>query len=255
MKKRSILFINLFLTVFLFIAGYSFHVNAVDGNEVVFDYDCQKVILTGAGKDAEGKPVCNLHCVRSILYDAEGGYITRNGKFCKYGSTNQAGTIKVPASGCAANPSGACPDSSYLPQANYPIASSQADTIMIFVRGGIYAVMGAVSLGVILLGMYGWYLRAMSEGNPDKVETSVKVYKNAIFGALTCFGAVIVVQLLFLFMGITDNPFDFNIIPKYGYKVKVLAEDVGRYCFVGQVDKAEPPKYHCDADTNRWVKN
>ena len=93
----------------------------------------------------------------------------------------------------------------------------------------------------------------MSEGNPEKVAASMKVYQNTIIGVVICFMAVIITQLVFLAVGITASPFEFNIIPKYGYKVKVTLEDEGRYCFVGQVDISKNG-FKCDPDTNKWTK-
>ncbi|MEI7616619.1 MAG: hypothetical protein WCJ54_07885, partial [Actinomycetota bacterium] len=157
---------------------------AADPKEVVFDADCSRVIITGvlAARDATGKPICNLRCAREVLYD-QPDYITKNGKFCEYGSETKQGVYipvncKLPISPYL--PATACAAEKFLPDANYPILPSQDDSIMIYIRGGIYAVMGVVSLGVILMGMYGWYLRAMSEGNPEKVAASMKVYQNTI---------------------------------------------------------------------------
>lgn len=210
---------------------------APSGTDVIFDADCQRLILTGGNLTSDGKPACNINCQRQILYDGP-DFATKNGQFCSYGSTSVKGSIN---------------NSNYLPDAKYPIGKSQPDSFMIYIRGALIAVLGITGLGVILLGLYGWYLRAMSEGNPEKIEESVKVYKNAIIGAIIVASSALIVQMIFIFIGVTDSVFDFNFIPKYGYTVQVTDNDAGRYCFSSQVDKdSTGGSYKCV--DNRWVK-
>ncbi len=234
-------FSTIIIVFALIIAGLSFispvFAEEVDpAEEIITDADCVRAVFTGEAIDPEtNKPYCNTLCQKQILNDPP-DYITKNGRFCEFGSTSEQGET---------------PDGkAYLPDAKYPIAASQDDSILIYIRGAIYAVMGISGLAVILMGLYGWYLRSMSEGNPDKVEEVMKVYKNAIIGTIIVFMAVVIMQIFFTIMGITESIFDFNFIPKYGYVVNVKEMDIGRYCFENQIDK--DGEFSCV--DNKWVK-
>lgn len=208
-----------------------------DPAEIVVDTNCAKAILEGIAIDANNQPICNTSCVRGIIYDGP-DYTTPNGHYCVYGSTS-TGAVDTGGSLIVLSTLGA-------------LKPSQQNTVLIYVRGAIYLVLGAGSLAVILYGLYGWYLRAMSEGNPDKIAESVKVYKNAVIGIIIIIAAIIIAQLTFVFMGVTDSPFEFDFIPISGYEVVVTPNDVGRYCYSNQIDTTGV--YQCDPATNKWAK-
>ena len=211
------------------------------GSDIIVDTDCQKAIIAqaeGVINESTGQPICNRMCLRSVLYNAP-DFNTKNGDFCKFGSNTERGTLDGKA---------------YLPGVNLPIGPSQPDKIIVLARQSIYLLLGGVSLLVVLMGLYGWYLRAMSEGNPEKVEVSLKVYKNAILGSIIILMAGLLAQSVFMAMGISEGFFDFNFIPKYGYIVEVGNLDEGRFCYENQEDKSNlGGSYICTQ--NRWVKN
>ena len=210
----------------------------LDPFELVIDTTCLKAIIEGKAIDSTtNEPTCNRYCQRKILYMSP-DYTTPSGNYCVFSFTDKVATDST--------------GKVLTLELIAPLQPLAEDTVLIYIRGGIYLIMGGSSLAVILYGLYGWYLRAMSEGNPEKVAESVKVYKNAIIGIIIIFSALVITQLLFLFLGITDGPFDFNFIPKAGYLVDVTDADLGRFCFSNQMDKNKT--YTCDPTTNKWIK-
>mgnify|MGYP001477425943 CR=1 FL=1 len=184
----------------------------------VYDYECSKMtLLSTSGVDSTGKPLCNLFCERTEIYTAGG---VRNTKFCPYGLKTGA----VEGSELFAN---------YLVNEFFV---PQEDAAIIYIRSGLFVVMGLAGLLLVLYGLYGWYVRSMSAGSPDKVQLSMSIFKNAIIGGILMVVAVVIVQLVYSVMGITQGPFDFNFIPKIGTVVTITDEDIGRRCYSNQTD-------------------
>jgi len=229
----------LIILIFGFSLIYSYTVKGVeteqidtpDQEEVIFDYECQrKILLSKEGIDPiTGDPFCNLYCKRGLIYDLADG--SRNSSFCKYGTTGEKK-----------------PDS--ISSIEFFIPPEDAG--LIYLRAGLYAVFGIAGLLVILYGLYGWYVRSMSGGEPDKVKQSMSIYKNAILGIIIIFSSILVIQLVYVFLGITEGPFDFNFIPKIGTSVDVKETDVGRKCYSNQQDSNTT--YICDPTTKVWKK-
>jgi energy-coupling factor transporter transmembrane protein EcfT len=119
----------------------------------------------------------------------------------------------------------------------------QEDAALIYLRAGLFAAFSIASLLVVLYGLYGWYVRSMSGGNPDKVSESMSIYKNAIIGVVIIFSSLIIIQIVYVLIGITQSPFDFNFIPKIGRSVSVTEGDVGRKCYSSQKDSNN--RYEC----------
>jgi hypothetical protein len=200
-------------------------------DEIILDADCSRYLLFATDaytNDTPPKPKCNIMCKRSIMYDSP-DYQYKNGNYCVYGDPN------TQASGT-------------LTSINTPIPPAPEDATMIYIRAAIYALIGATSLLVILYGLYGWYKYAMSEGNPDKVGESRKIFKNAIIGTIIIVMSFSAVQLIFTLLGVTDSVFEFTFIPKAGFKVTVKDSDVGRFCYPEQKDKTGA---HTCVD-NKW---
>ena len=184
----------------------------------VYDYECAKMtLLSTSGVDASGKPLCNLFCERLEIYSAEG---VRNTKYCPYGSKTGAVEGSTLFTGYVYN-------EFFIPP---------EDAAIIYLRSGLYVVMGIAGLLLVLYGLYGWYVRSMSAGNPDKVQLSMSIFKNALIGGVLMVVAVVIVQLVYSVMGITQGAFDFNFIPKIGTHVTITDQDIGRRCYTNQVD-------------------
>jgi hypothetical protein len=132
-----------------------------------------------------------------------------------------------------------------------PLPPGPEDAAMIYIRAGIFAILGATGLLVIFYGLYGWYKRAMSEGNPDKVEEAFKIYKNAILGTIIVAMSFGIVQIVFMLLGVTNSVFEFTFIPKSGFTVEVRDSDVGRTCYPEQKDKSSEGGTHVCID-NKW---
>lgn len=224
----------LFTLPFLF----NLRVNAVE-DPIIVDGECTKYIILGSyvnangdqveSIDKDGKPFCNDTCRKSLII-SNGTRIAN--KFCVYGSTEETTTINGI-------------------DLSLPLEPSKEDSALMWLRAGVYAVMGLTGLGLILYGLYGWYLRAMSEGSEDKIKESYNIYKNAIIGAIIVFSAVVIAQVVFNLVGLTESVFEFNFIPKAGYTVDVEDTDTGRYCYSNQVDRNGD--YKCIYNKWTWV--
>lgn len=210
-----------------------------DPERIVYDPECTKFLIVGEYENAAGEkinayeggvPFCNDRCRYNIIYNDVGG--RRPGTFCVYGSETDPLFLN---------------DEVNL---SLPIEIPAEDAILIWIRSGIYAVMGVTSLALILYGLYGWYLRAMSEGEEEKIRLSVNIYKNAIIGGIIVFLAALVTQLVFMFLGVTESILEFNFIPKSGYEVEVTDQDTGRLCYENQTDVNGV--FECIE--NKWVK-
>jgi hypothetical protein len=189
----------------------------LDPNEVVFDYQCkQYVLLSKQWVFPDGKPRCNEYCERHLIYTNG----SRNTMFCTYGST---GTTEDQSTLMGLGT---------IPEFFVP----QEDAALIYLRSGLFVTFGLSGLLLVLYGLYGWYVRSMSGGNPDKVALSMSIFKNALIGGVLVVVAVVIVQLVYSFMGITQGAFDFNFIPKIGTNVLVDINDVGRKCYSNQTD-------------------
>jgi len=219
MKKLSI--IGLFIVGVILLLP-AFTVKAVsptlDPDEPVFDYECkQRVLLSEQGVDANGRPKCNDYCKRGLIYTAG----SRNNMFCIYGST------QITADGTALFGADFTVPEFFIPQ---------EDAALIYLRSGLFVTFGLSGLLLVLYGLYGWYVRSMSGGNPDKVALSMSIFKNALIGGVLVVVAVVIVQLVYSFMGITQGSFDFNFIPKIGTNVTIDDNDIGRKCYSNQRD-------------------
>lgn len=191
---------------------------------VIIDNECVKRILVEPSIMVEGHPICNRTCLESIVL---------SGYYCLWGSETSRGLSW---------------DGNDL---NVPLNIGPVDAAFIYIRAALYAVMGAISIAVVLYGLYGWYQHAMSEGKPDKLELVRKIYTNAIIGAVIVIASFLVVQLLATFFGVTSSLFEIDFIPKSGYMVEVREKDIGRVCFEKQEDKSSEGGTHLCVD-GKW---
>jgi hypothetical protein len=204
--KKIILFLLLFQIFYVNIKA-----SGLDPEEVIFDNRCvqERLLVTPISVTGTGdQPICNYWCKRGIILA---------GDYCQYNSTSAIG-------------------GSWVGDLETPLRIRPVDAVLIYLRGALYAVMGAVALAVIFYAIYGWYTHAMSEGKPEKLEEVKKIYTNAVIGALIIIMSFVVVQILSVFVGVTDSIIDITFIPKSGYRVDVKSSDVGRVCFEEQTD-------------------
>ncbi|HLD03841.1 MAG TPA: hypothetical protein VJC17_03660 [Candidatus Dojkabacteria bacterium] len=87
----------------------------------------------------------------------------------------------------------------------------------------VFAVISLISIGLVIQAMY---LRSTSQGEPEKIEESAKIFRNAVIGLVITFGAVLITQVFALFVGISDSIFDLTVIPKLGLIVKLSPEEI-----------------------------
>jgi hypothetical protein len=217
MKKILLTILIIISPIILFSGVKTFALSpTLDPEEVIFDYECQRRTLLSVDTTSK-EPKCNLYCIRKEIFSTDGN---RNDDFCPYKLTT-----------------GAKPGSEIF--GDYEVIEffiPQEDAALIYLRSGLYVVMGLAGLLLILYGLYGWYIRSMSAGNPDKVQLSMSIFKNALIGGVMVVIAVVIVQMIYSFLGITQGAFDFNFIPKIGTTVTINDIDVGRKCYSNQTD-------------------
>ena len=210
MKKFFVIFciaIGFFSTFLFFVKALS-----TTPTDVIYDYECQRrILLSTTGKDADGNPKCNVFCSKAKIF-TDG---IRNDQFCKFNSVSETTTLDAKT-------------------IDYFIPPE--DAMLIYLRAGLYAFFSFGALTVVLYGIYGWYVRSMSGGNPEKVALSMSIYKNAILGMVMIFSAFAIIQLVYVFIGISASPFDFNFIPRICLHCDVKSSDVGRQCWANQSD-------------------
>ena len=98
--------------------------------------------------------------------------------------------------------------------------------VLVLGRAGLMLVFILIGLASIGLGFYAMYLRSSSQGEPEKIEESTKVFKNTIIGLIISFTAVLLIQVVALSVGISDSIFDLTFIPKLGTVVKITPDDL-----------------------------
>jgi hypothetical protein len=240
MKNRTIqklIFLNILVIsglVFLFTAKAADTLTA----SPVPDMNCLRFLATDNSAYKDGVPVCDSHCPENCLYEVVNGVRRQTGHWCKYDSIKCEETpLKNPVN-CLFD----------------PLCNTLAPDVrlLVYVRGGLFAVFSLAAVTCILFGLYAMYLRSMSEGSPDKLEVSNKVMKNVIVGLVILLLAVTVVQIMYLLLGLTGSILDFNFIPKSRNNVAVTEADIGRICLPEQTDTNG--KYICDPETSKWVQ-
>jgi hypothetical protein len=207
----ALLFSLIFFGLFQGVLNHTVKAATVTPTDVEFDYKCEGLLFSPEYKDSSGNPICNRYCSHALIFDGE----ARNNKLCKFGSVDEVFV-----------------STALLPKFFIP----QEDAALIYIRAGLMAILGGGGLLVVLYGLYGWYVRSMSGGNPEKVALSMSIYKNAILGVIIIFSSFVIVQMLFVFLGIMQSPLDVSFIPKIGYIVDVKENDIGRKCYSLQSD-------------------
>jgi hypothetical protein len=192
--RKLFIFVNIFLIGGL-VAGSVF---AAADVPLQTDQDCVTYNLIRPANVAETcNNICQVTCLNSV---AIGG-----GKsHCSPGTTDNCnGTIPTE-----------CALSSIKDFFTFAGVVIPADKVVQYFSRVL--LMGAYSLAALLsivYGVYGVYKRSFSEGNAEKVEESMKIFKNAIIGIIIVFMSVVVVQIGSTFLGVTSNPFDFSLVP------------------------------------------
>ena len=117
----------------------------------------------------------------------------------------------------------------------------------------IFAVISLISIGLVIQAMY---LRTTSQGEPEKIEESTKIFRNAVLGLVISFGAILLTQVFALFLGISDSIFDLTVIPKLGLIVKLTPEEIDKQvCRPEQngVQEGAGNLFVFACDNKRWV--
>ncbi|MFQ5493454.1 MAG: hypothetical protein ACE5DX_04815 [Candidatus Dojkabacteria bacterium] len=237
MKKTLLLLI----VAFVFLAGcqaidvepgFNTVESGGDLDELIVDPRCSAYMVSDPpepGEDPECSTLCTRRCVSA-------------GKSCTYPSNTNCPTVLCPYAELT--------ETINLFGADFGPPSEAFQRI---VRLALMAVFSLIGLVAILYGLYGMLLRTTAAENPEKVELSAKVFKNALIGVLISFVSVVIIQLAAMALGIEDNLFELNIIPD---NLVITAGDVEcGTCRTGQTALAitEDGARGYECLNNRWV--
>ena len=215
--------------------------------DIVPDYECiNKQVLGLTGTVTRSLFYrCSKSCPRKCLY-AKPDFRIRIDGFClKAEYTDEYY--------CDGYDSSEVPLSSSLDKIN--ILNVEVDrSILILFRRAILLVMGGAGLIIIGFGLFATYKYSMSEGNQEKVQEAMKIFKGLIIGAIITFSGVLFIQISALVTGVTGSLFDFNFMPRTGRVIYLYETDIGTTCFLEQKASTElgSMKYMCDPVELVW---
>ncbi len=81
--------------------------------------------------------------------------------------------------------------------------------IALLSRTIIGAVFGLMIVLAVLYGFYGIYVRSTAGDNEDKMKESVTIFKNAVLGAVSSIGVLVIMQIISVLLGL-GNIWEFN---------------------------------------------
>ena len=127
------------------------------------------------------------------------------------------------------------------------------------VRTFMTIALGALVLGTIFYGIYGIYVRSTAGADENKIKESVAIFKNAMLAILITVGALVLVQILSIFLGL-GNVWEFTFSNEAGQEAPAgkfdgcPAATEGAQCLVndGTEDAVRMCRYQFVS--GRWVK-
>lgn len=125
---------------------------------------------------------------------------------------------------------------------------------LILIRRAMLGVLGAAGLAIIGIGIYAAYKYATSEGQQEKIQEAIKIFKSLIIGAVIVFAGAVLVQVVAMLVGITGSLTDFNFLPRSGRVVYLYKDDLGKACLLEQMPAAEGEQYDCNEETLVWTE-
>lgn len=113
------------------------------------------------------------------------------------------------------------------------------------------AVMGVIAVVTVLMAVYGMIVRTTAADNADKVELSVKIFKNALIGVVISVFGIIIIQLLAMLLGLAENLFDFDLVPPerlMGTVTNQACSPIGKKAYRA-LTNGEIENYICNRET------
>jgi len=219
-----------------------------NSDELVADYECTAAKLFDNTSASSGASIgyatfaktCNKTCPRKCLYKSPEYTIRING-YC-WGVDNACETY-----------TGDLALYKQLESVNF-LGIDIDRSLLILVRRVMLLAFGAAGLIIIGFGIVAMYKFSFSEGNQEKVQEAIKIFKSLIFGSIIVFAGLTVVQILAAFTGVTGSLVDFNFLPRSGRFVYLYEDDLGKPCLPEQMPLADygAMQYTCDETTLTW---
>lgn len=203
---KKLLFLIFGILIVTFIQGFS--VNAQGANvELVIDPECSKYLATRSPNDPiVCSSLCNKACVDQGLNCLESDQVNCHNLSFEIMYDDIPGRYRE-----AFNIFGLelCPDPETIDR---PVDDPYCTVIL--VRLGFYAIISLIIFATVVMGLWGVWERSTAADNPEKIEKSVKIFRNAIVGVILSLSFIGIIQLVSLLLGLTGSLFDISIVPQ-----------------------------------------
>jgi hypothetical protein len=247
MKIR--LLISFFVLSFFLSISSTFAITTTYEDELVVDYECINAKLLGA-RDAGMVALCSRLCPRKYLYESP-DYIVRKLTYCIADKSNAT----LPYAEKPMSSDTEIEFSSKIKNVN--LFGLEVDrAILLLVRRVMLLIFAAAGLIDVAMGIFATYKYSLSEGNQEKIQEAVKIFKSLLIGTVVIFAGVVLIQIASMLTGVTGTLLDFDFVPRTGKIVFLYNEDEGRKCFIEQIPDPQSPgaMFTCDEETLVWTK-
>ena len=178
---------------------------------------------------------CSRICPRECLYSGA-DYSTRKDGYCVLGTNTQVYMCCTLTSTEGVN--------NPLDKVNF-LGIEVDRAPLVLVRRVMLGVFAAAGIVIIAFGIVAMYKFSFSQGQQEKVQEAIKIFKSLIIGAVITFSGVVLIQILALVTGVTGNLADFNFLPRTGRVVFLYQDDLGKACLVEQTFMTGGEEYYC----------
>lgn len=85
---------------------------------------------------------------------------------------------------------------------------------VVLVRMAFYAMFSLIIFATVIMALWGVWERSTAADSPEKIEKSVKIFRNAVVGVLISLAFLGIIQLVSVLLGLTGSIFDITIVPQ-----------------------------------------
>jgi hypothetical protein len=124
---------------------------------------------------------------------------------------------------------------------------------LVLVRRVMLGVFGAAALIILAYALVATYKYSFSQGQPEKIQEAMKIFKSLVIGTVIVFAGVVLIQIVAMLLGVTGSLTDFNFLPRSGLVVYLYPDDLGKACLVEQTAMTGGQQYYCN--NNVWDTN
>jgi hypothetical protein len=222
------------------------------GLEIIVDYECVSARLLGSSnKDMSGK--CSKLCYRKNLYSRDSRFKVRTNTYCtgtviNNDYANQKAPYITVDMGNDTQTLNEFKDTTNLNLLGMDVDRS----MLLLVRRIMLGIFGIAGLVDVAMGIWATYKYSLSNGNQEKIQESVKIFKSLVIGTIVIFAGVSLIQVASMLTGLTGALLDFDFVPRSGRVVFLYKEDAGRKCFIEQIPDSAGEQLTCNPETFIW---